>query len=148
MSHAVWSGGDYNESEITNLSKTNVTAVVSDDYSHIGNKSIKITQTSNGSTHLLRITEYELPNESLIGKTALLTLHTFTPNDALKFSLHFYNSNNEKISTESVYSTATSTEQSITVSKIIPENTVKIRITSDVYSVYSSYIDDIIFGIN
>lgn len=147
MSHAVWSGGDYNESEITNLQKTNVTVGVSDDYSHIGNKSIKITQTSSGSTHLLRIIEYDLPDESLIGKTALLTLYTFTPNDAVKFSLHFYNSNNEKISTESVYSTPTRTEQSITVSKIIPENTVKIRITSDVYSVYSSYIDDIHFTI-
>lgn len=141
MSQAIWSGGEYNESEALNLYKLNVTAVVSDDYSHIGDKSIKITSASTGQTHLLRAAQYT--SEGLPGKTALFKLYVFTPNDAVKCSLHFYDDNNNRISVESAYSTASSTEQLITVTKTIPEDTVEIRATIDVYTEYSSYIDDI-----
>ena len=145
----MWSGGDYNESALQNLNKATALSIsASGDYSHIGNKSIKLEKNGEATAYFVRIVEYDITGESIIGQTASFTAYFLSPTDTVRVSLAFLDSNGTTLDSSSVYGTASSTEQLISVSKVIPNDTVKIRVNVYIYADECSYVDGVQLDIN
>ena len=145
----MWSGGDYNESALQNLNKATALSIsASGDYSHIGNKSIKLEKNGEATAYFVRIVEYDITGESIIGQTASFTAYFLSPTDTVRVSLAFLDSNGTSIDSSSVYGTASSTEQTISINKVIPNDTGKIRVNLYIYVDECSYVDGVQLNIN
>ena len=147
VEYDVWSGGDYNGSSISGLSKLRVNVSASSDYSHIGNKSMKVVRTGAGSAYV-RLIDYTLSDESLIGSTVTISAYVYSPKAISKLSLLTYDSEDTRLSLNEVSSVVSENEQSLTVSTTIPTGTSKIRLNFYIgdNSLFD-FIDDISFTI-
>ena len=108
---------------------------------------MKVVRTSAGSAYV-RLIDYTLSDESLIGSTVTISAYVYSPKAISKLSLLTYDSEDTRLSLNEVSSVVSENEQSLTVSTTIPTGTSKIRLNFYIgENSLFDFIDDISFTI-